>query len=365
MGRCISSNLAYVAQLMLGALDAVTNDAEKDRCCRSTLNSCEESDNLRSNPDGEADALDIALAVEAHSTNAKSDVTPVNPPCDISEDHSKRDNSELSLEESDLSSDSNNDDGDAADPPVAGGKVLLENENLILKTKNEVDYSIPQLPADYTIPADAAIERVGIVHTVGNCNVVIKATTSGAYRVLEENSEFCLQDRSPIGLLYETFGRVESPYYVVRFENAHDANKFAGFIGEPVFYVVKGSRFLLTSELRTKGSDASNMFDEEVPIEEQEFSNDEQEMMARPQKKRRRSKKRSAEQSGPDRRDQIYRPPVIQGRPRHVSPQDQLNAAQWYQQFAQYLSNQFTASNTSGRSALPGEGSRKLDNPPY
>jgi len=67
--------------------------------------------------------------------------------------------------------------------------------------------------------------------------------------------------------------------YIVRFPSASDvgADGRVG-VGTKVFYAPDRSTFLFTSALRqTKGSDASNRYDEEVDCREMEFSDDEEE----------------------------------------------------------------------------------------
>lgn len=69
------------------------------------------------------------------------------------------------------------------------------------------------------------------------------------------------------------------PMYIVRFASASDveANDRIA-VGATVFYAPDRSTFLFTSALRQmRGSDASNVYDEEVDHKEMEFSDDEEE----------------------------------------------------------------------------------------
>ena len=54
---------------------------------------------------------------------------------------------------------------------------------------------------------------------------------------------------------------------------------YENFIGKEVFYVQKTKKLVFLQHLlNQKGSDASNMYDEEIPESEQAFSDDEDEV---------------------------------------------------------------------------------------
>lgn len=65
--------------------------------------------------------------------------------------------------------------------------------------------------------------------------------------------------------------------YSVRFPDAKSIDKDMVVLERPVFHVPRRSFFVSSSSLHTKGSDASNFYDEEPGHEELEFSDDEQE----------------------------------------------------------------------------------------
>ena len=147
-----------------------------------------------------------------------------------------------------------------------------------LRTKNEVPEEVVPKP-DVTITAGMKIEELGDVQSIVENMVLINAKTSGEYRVLESNSVLCLEDRSVIGVVAETLGRVEQPLYVVRFTNGEEITTAGLSKGTKVFYSEQHSTYVFTQALKAyKGSDASNLHDEEVGDEEIEFSDDEKEM---------------------------------------------------------------------------------------
>ena len=198
-----------------------------------------------------------------------------------------------SSSESSSSEDSNDDaenDGDYTMlDPEEQARILMQGEGgsddeghhkpgQQLRTTNEKPEEVIPMPI-IEVTDDMRIEELGSVEGVVENTVLIKAKTTGEYQVLEVNSLLCLQDRSVVGVVSETLGRVQQPLYTVRFTN-EDAIKAAGLweTKTKVFYVADHSTFVFTQPLRgVKGSDASNLHDEEVGAGEIEFSDDEAE----------------------------------------------------------------------------------------
>lgn len=78
--------------------------------------------------------------------------------------------------------------------------------------------------------------------------------------------------------MFETFGAVKQPLYSVRFPSASSIDKDNFRIGRLVYHVPTRSNFVFTQEIaRIKGSDASNLHDEEVGEDQMDFSDDEAE----------------------------------------------------------------------------------------
>ena len=66
--------------------------------------------------------------------------------------------------------------------------------------------------------------------------------------------------------------------YSIRFPSASSIDTQQVTVGRPVYHTAGRSTFAYTSAIRhIKGSDASNLYDEEVGDDELEFSDDEQE----------------------------------------------------------------------------------------
>ncbi|KAK5095523.1 hypothetical protein LTR24_002994 [Lithohypha guttulata] len=147
-----------------------------------------------------------------------------------------------------------------------------------LRTTNEKTDEILPKP-DVTVTENMPIELLGTVEATIETTVLVKAATPGSYQVLESGSVLCLADRSVIGAVHETLGRVEQPLYTVRFASDTDVRESGvSEKGTKVYYVKDHSSFVFTQPLKAvKGSDASNFHDEEVGDEEMEFSDDEAE----------------------------------------------------------------------------------------
>ncbi|PSN64319.1 NAF1-domain-containing protein [Corynespora cassiicola Philippines] len=197
---------------------------------------------------------------------------------------------QLDSEASDSSSDSSSDD-DSSDDSSEEGELLDPEEQVRrlmeetlddpgasgkarVKTTNEVDeqYEKP----DITVTETTKITELGKVESVVDNLILIKGTTSGDYRVLESGSALCLANRTIVGKISETLGRVEEPRYAVGFSDAAEIETLGISKDTTIYYVDEHSTFVFTEPLRAqKHTDASNLHDEEA--NDVEFSDDEKE----------------------------------------------------------------------------------------
>lgn len=118
---------------------------------------------------------------------------------------------------------------------------------------------------------------------------------------LEEGSILCWEDGRVLGTVYETFGPLTSPFYTVRLPPPPFPYPTPGSLatGTRLFYPFNPSyrsfvNMIAVRDPRYKGTDASNIYDEEVPEEEMEWSDDEAEAAA---KRERKQKKKGNKQS--------------------------------------------------------------------
>jgi H/ACA ribonucleoprotein complex non-core subunit NAF1 len=216
---------------------------------------------------------------------------------------------------SDSSSDSDSDSEDDSDDeevtamkPEDIAKVLmqeLEEDGASagagpLRTKNELPEEAEKVERpDIVVTPEMKIEELGKVESTLDNLVLIKASTSGEFQVLSEGSLLVLEDRSVIGVVSDTLGRVEEPLYTVRFNSLEEINELKVEVGKKIFYVPEHSTYVFTKPLLAqKGSDASNLYDEEAGESEQEFSDDEAE--AEYKRKRKEARKNADRNKNPD-----------------------------------------------------------------
>ena len=172
--------------------------------------------------------------------------------------------------------------------PVLGKHALDEAEEPGVddsappKTRHEMDEDDIPVPSISQVDTQDLhkLERLGHVHSIVDNVVLVEQDKSAqesesVYDVLDSESLLCMEDGRVLGLVYETFGSVLQPMYTVRFRSNTDIDHEMVAIGRSVYFLPSNSTYVLTRSIRTKGSDASNMWDEEVAEDEVEYSDDE------------------------------------------------------------------------------------------
>ncbi|KAK3724430.1 hypothetical protein LTR37_001054 [Vermiconidia calcicola] len=166
-----------------------------------------------------------------------------------------------------------------------GGKGKNSTGDHQPRTANEVKEEVVPKP-NVIVTEDMKITYLGIVDRTVESLVLIKAETPGEYQVLEAGSVLCNEKREVLGAVAETLGRVQEPMYSVAFTNAKEIEDAGLEYGTKIYYVDSHSTFVFTQPLKNmKGTDASNIHDEEVGEDELEFSDDEKEAEYKRQKK--------------------------------------------------------------------------------
>ncbi|KAI4733120.1 NAF1-domain-containing protein [Aureobasidium sp. EXF-12298] len=232
-------------------------------------------------------------------------------------DSSDAESSDESSSSDDSSSDEDSDEeGYELLDPATAARMLMEEGGMDdeeggskagngsqLRTKNEVPEEVVPKP-DVTVTPDMKITPLGAVQHVVDTLILIKAFTSGEYQVLESGSVLCLENREVIGAVQDTIGKVEEPLYSVAFTRPSDISDLNIATNTKIFYVDSHSTYVFTQPLKNlKGTDASNLHDEEVADEEMEFSDDEAEAAYKRAKKEAKKGARAA-------RDQPNQAPV-------------------------------------------------------
>ncbi|CAN8065900.1 unnamed protein product [Agarophyton chilense] len=113
-------------------------------------------------------------------------------------------------------------------------------------------------------------------------------------RALDHGSALCFEDRKLLGLVDETFGPVERPFYLIRFNSSEERESTGAAMGRTVYIVKQKSTWVRGSDVITKGYDTSNWDDEECNVPN-DYSDDEEERAAKQAEKRARAKKRECD----------------------------------------------------------------------
>ena len=231
-----------------------------------------------------------SMSIKEQTFEEIAEENKANAEAEFELDSSPLESSDLDGSESSTSSDSDEDDFTMLDPEEQARRLMgedggsdedVEGKGMKttgpIRTLNEKTDEIVPKP-DMIITDDMKIEELGHVENLVENVVVIKAKTSGEYQVLDSGSVLCLEDKKVVGSVAETLGRVQQPFYSVRFTDAAAISEAGISVNTRIFYVDKHSTYIFTQPLKAfKGSDASNIHDEEVGDDELEFSDDEAE----------------------------------------------------------------------------------------
>ncbi|CAI5721574.1 unnamed protein product [Hyaloperonospora brassicae] len=179
---------------------------------------------------------------------------------------------------SDAVEESSSDEEDE-DPAVLRAEIeaaLTKEENKMsvpLKTEHEVE-AVPVRTPGVELTADCPIAQCGVILNVSVPGLMMTIKSTSNMSLLDEGSVLCLEDRTVLGCVDEVFGPVLMPMYLVRYETAakmpEKATKDA-----TVYYATEHTTYLDPETIKDKGTDASNLFDEEA--DDTEFSDDEAE----------------------------------------------------------------------------------------
>lgn len=217
-----------------------------------------------------------------------------------SSEYSSDSDDESSSSESSTSSDSSS----SEDLENIRKEIEKEEEKLQAgppKTKSEVLIKeLPEVPdLDINLENDTQLVELGQVFSIVEMLVIIKAFPQTP--ALDSDSILFLENRSCLGLVFETFGPVQTPFYSVRFNKESDINDKGVCRGDKVFYapdIMEYSHYVFVTQLKKlKGSDASWEHDEEPPQELIEYSDDEEEAKAKANKRKERMAKSGSSES--------------------------------------------------------------------
>ncbi|XP_060746004.1 H/ACA ribonucleoprotein complex non-core subunit NAF1 [Tachysurus vachellii] len=231
---------------------------------------------------------------------------------------------DLSESDSDSSSSTSSSSSSSSFEPVIVKKVCEQDEEeeaaapgkktATLRTQDEL--LIEDLPAveNLTIglPEDTDMEPVGIISSIVDQLVIVESKRDT--QPLNEDSILFSKGRVSIGRVFEVFGPVCQPYYILRFNSLEDIQQRDLKIRDPVYFAPKikdFTEYIFVEKIKlAKGSDASWKNDQEPPPEALDFSDDEEERMAKQKlKAQRRPQQQKPEESDSDSESSASRPP--------------------------------------------------------
>lgn len=169
----------------------------------------------------------------------------------------------------------------------------------VIMSKNEVSSdTIPIPPVSVKITEKDKLQRMGVIHSILEKEIIVRSALRGedesrhtwSKEEIENASAFncgtllCFENRTPLGLVYDTVGPVHAPYYIVRFNSSEEIKAIAeAKLDARVFVVEAHSEIVVGKDVHVKGYDTSNMDDEEY--NNGEFSDDEEERAAKKRNK--------------------------------------------------------------------------------
>ncbi|WBW71196.1 snoRNP assembly factor Naf1 [Schizosaccharomyces osmophilus] len=221
------------------------------------------------------------------------------------EEKEKPVNSRSDAESSESSESDSESDSDSDSNSTSSLSEVQETEKLELEQESEATppKTIHEMPEEvYERPTielgpDSLIEPLGQVLQVLKKELVVQSDVQNEELIFDEKTVLCFEDKTIVGFIHETFGPVSSPFYVVRFTNEEECASINPFVGKKVFYVPTMANRLDPEPLKyIKGSDASNVYDEEINPSEQEFSDDEAEVVAKQNKRKKKRKTKPTSQ---------------------------------------------------------------------
>ncbi|NWU74142.1 NAF1 protein, partial [Onychorhynchus coronatus] len=138
------------------------------------------------------------------------------------------------------------------------------------------------------LPDNVELRLFGTVSSIIEQLVVIESLRG--LPPVNEDSVIFKEDRQAAGKIFEVFGPVLHPFYVLRFNSSEHIKEKGINVQDSMYFapaVEDFTQYIFTEELKKeKGSDASWKHDQEPPPEALDFSDDEKEREAKQKKKK-------------------------------------------------------------------------------
>lgn len=163
---------------------------------------------------------------------------------------------------------------DDVDEDIFDGPLITKNEIIFPKIEPYIG-PVPEGP----------LIHVGTITSIVGATIVIECPGTAEYEVIDVDTVILTSERIVVGRVFDTFGPVLKPFYTVLFNSRGEISNLGLEVGLSVMTVRPLLKTCLTKNLDKKGTDASNVYDEEVDEHEMEFSDDEKEQEFKLKKK--------------------------------------------------------------------------------
>lgn len=286
-----------VTHALEAVLDGLLGPAEESASKNSAPAKVEQVEQQKSKDVSPAEQVPISNVVPAEGEadpqpEWEADSSPYESSSTDSSDDSSDDDSEV--EESKLGIEETarllmEVDG-GSDEEIDGARAAKQAAGV--RTKNEQPDE-PEPKPEIIITAEDTVLPLGIVqHIVEGTLVVIEALRDGnAVTILDRGTVLCKENRTVLGVIHDTIATVHKPMYILKCRDEEELRAAELEKGAQIWYAKSHAVFVFPSQLeKEKGSDASNLYDEEVGPEEVEYSDDEQEQAHKREKKNKKQK---------------------------------------------------------------------------
>ncbi|KAG1813348.1 Gar1/Naf1 RNA binding region-domain-containing protein [Suillus subaureus] len=262
--------------------------------------SADSSDDSIASSSSEIDSEDEVEADLMVPEEESSNLTPVLPGSPESEPSSDSDSSDSDSESDEDETADKAGDKNAQDPRKPQIDVDDDEESgatavaSYVQTKNEIVETDIVVPSVSEVGPEEVLDKVGeVMNIIGNV-VIVKglpadSSRAASEKALDVETLLVFDDRQVLGHVYETFGPTSQPLYQIKFNQSYPLDTEKIRVAREVYHIPQRSNFVFTEYLqKLRGSDASNIHDEEPGEDEMEFSDDEQEAAFKQARKKKR-----------------------------------------------------------------------------
>ncbi|KAG1765109.1 Gar1/Naf1 RNA binding region-domain-containing protein [Suillus occidentalis] len=282
-------------QDIVGVITPLKADVWQD--VHKSADSSDDSIASSSSEIGSEDEVEADLMVPEEESSNLTPVLPGSPESDSSSGSSSSDSESESDEDetADTAGEKNalnprKPQIDVDDDEESGATTVAS----YVQTKNEIVDTDIVVPSVLEVGLEEVLEKVGeVMNIIGNVVIVkgLPADSSRAVseRALDVETLLVFDDRKVLGHVYETFGPTSQPLYQIKFNQSYPLDTEKIRIAREVYHIPQRSNFVFMEYLKKlRGSDASNIHDEEPGEDEMEFSDDEQEAAFKQARKKKR-----------------------------------------------------------------------------